>query len=117
MLRSHAVVRLSPLESRCPRGPHVASTVCFGIQVWGDALHTGRYGLLEGEDTKLEGKARIDRAMELAGEHLLQKVFCPGGPSPDTCTILDMGGALGELARMAVSKYGCKVSLQSPQVQ
>lgn len=73
-------------------------------------MHTGRYGLLKGEDAKLEGKARIIRAMDLAGEVLLQKAFYPGGPSPDTCTIMDMGSASGELARMAASKYDCKVS-------
>ena len=77
--------------------------------MWGDAFHVGRYDLLEGEDAKLEGKARINRATELSTDLLLSKAFSQSGPPPSDRTVMDMGSSKGGLARRAVRMYGCTV--------
>ena len=70
----------------------------------------GRYDLLEGEDVELKGKARMQRASDLATELLFSKAFRDDGPSPSDCIVMDMGSSVGNLARMAVMRYGCTVS-------
>ena len=77
--------------------------------MWGDAIHIGRYDLLEGEDAKLEGKARINRAMELSTDFLLSKAFSQSAPPSSERMVMDMGSSKGGLARRAVRMYGCRV--------
>lgn len=76
----------------------------------------GRYDLLEDEDAKLEGKARVDRAMELSTELLLAKAFNQSGPPPSERMVMDMGSSKGDLARRAVRMYGCTVSFSAESV-
>ena len=73
-------------------------------------MSVGRYDLLKGMDTKLEGMARIVRAAALAREAVIDKLFPEHlGPS-DRRTVLEMGSGVGTLAREAAKKKGCKVS-------
>ena len=61
------------------------------MQVLGGAIHVGRYDLLEGTDTKLEGLARMKRATALTREVVINKVFPKHlGPSKGL-TVLEMG--------------------------
>ena len=79
-------------------------------QVWGEGIHVGRYDLLKGMDTNLEGMARIVRASALTREVVIDKLFPKYlGPS-DGLTVMEMGSGFGTLARDVAQKKGCKVS-------
>ena len=68
------------------------------------------YTNLQGEDTKLEGIRRINKASSLSTEELLSRCFPGGGDlALDTCTIMDMGAGYGGTARVAAKEFGCKV--------
>ncbi|CAM9322755.1 unnamed protein product, partial [Scytosiphon promiscuus] len=83
-------------------------------KVWGgEHIHVGLYTKLEGDDAKLEGVSRITKASSLCTDELLSRCFPEGedggSPPPTECTMMDMGSGYGGTARVAATKFGCKV--------
>eukprot|EP00904_Undaria_pinnatifida_P006109 jgi/Undpi1/2628/HiC_scaffold_13.g06007.m1 len=81
-------------------------------QVWGEEyIHVGLYTKFEGEDTKLKGVDRINRANCINTAEVLSVCFPAGGdgPAPSKCVLMDMGAGLGGTARVAAKDYGCDV--------
>lgn len=70
----------------------------------------GLYSMLEGDDAKLEGVAKISQATSLSTKELLSRFFpTDSGFLPDKCTVMDMGSGFGGIGRMAAKELGCKV--------
>ena len=88
------------------------SLVVFAVraQVWGEEVHVGRYDLLEGDDAKLEGLERVQRATAMTNNVLMDRLF-PASfvPSGETA-VMDMGSGFGTFARSIATRFGCKVS-------
>ena len=80
--------------------------------MWGEEyIHVGLYTKFEGEDTKLKGVDRINRANCINTAEVLSVCFPAGGdgPAPSKCVLMDMGAGLGGTARVAAKDYGCDV--------
>ena len=80
--------------------------------MWGgEYIHVGLYAKLEGEDTKLKGVDKINRASCVNTAEVLSLFFPAGGhgPAPSKCVLMDMGAGLGGTARVAAKDYGCDV--------
>ncbi|CAM9550088.1 unnamed protein product [Ascophyllum nodosum] len=78
-------------------------------KVWGEEVHVGRYDLLEGDDAKLEGLERVQRATAMTNNVLMDRLF-PASfvPSGETA-VMDMGSGFGTFARSIATRFGCKV--------
>lgn len=70
----------------------------------------GLHTMLEGDDAKLEGVAKISKASSIATQELLSRFFpSDSGFVPNKCTVMDMGAGFGGTARVAAKELGCKV--------